>query len=177
MMQSLYLDIYNAANRNARQLLDAGNLLCDAEQYAQAYVLGFSALEEISKGQFAADVFTGLKTEKEFKNLYRDHLDKIERASWAHFDANTPPYNLRALDPNFDNVKRMKPAKPNFRLRQNALYVDIDFRKQTVTEPEKIITEKDARDILHVVDVALIRIWEITGEFGGMQIGTKGFMK
>ncbi len=43
--------------------------------------------------------------------------------------------------------------------------------------PELFITEKDAQDIIHIVEVAFERIWEVTGEFGGMQIGTKGFMK
>lgn len=76
-----------------------------------------------------------------------------------------------------DDVEEMNPDKPIFSKRQAALYVDVDFTKGTITKPADVISEKDARDIIHIVEVALERIWEVTGEFGGMQIGTKGFMK
>ena len=76
-----------------------------------------------------------------------------------------------------DDLEKMTPVAPFFAKRQKALYVDVNFEDGSISKPGGAITEKDARDILHVVDVALQRIWEITGEFGGMQIGTKGFLK
>ena len=177
MRKQAYLDLYNASNKNASALLRAGELLCDKGYFSQAYVLGFSALEEIAKGQFAADVYTGLKTEEDFRSFFKDHAKKIANAGWAHEDASRYPYNLKWVGPDMDDVEKMTPMAPLFAKRQKALYVDVDFEGGSISEPGGAITEKDARDILHVVDVALQRIWEITGEFGGMQIGTKGFMK
>jgi len=41
--------------------------------------LAFTALEEISKSQFAADVYTGFVDEEEIKDFYKDHKSKIRR--------------------------------------------------------------------------------------------------
>jgi len=176
-MKRLYLDIYNAANANAIDLLSAGKNLYRAKKYSQAYVLGFSALEEISKGQLAADVFTGLVSEEKFKNSYRSHTQKIERVEWAHYDASSYPHNLKWIGPDTDDFEQIDPTNPLFSKRQNALFVDVDFKTAKISKPKDVIREKDAKGILHIVDVALERIWEVTGEFGGNQIGTKGFMK
>jgi len=177
MNKSVFLEVYNAGNKNASDLLKATNVLCDAGHYAQAYVLAHTALEEISKSQFAADVFTSLKTEDEFRKFYRDHKNKIASIGWAHHDASSYPHKYKWIGPDMDDVEEMNPEKPQFGKRQAALYVDVDFDTGVVTKPSDIIGEKDARNIIHIVEVALERIWEITGEFGGMQIGTKGFMK
>ena len=177
MSKGVYLEIYNAGNKNASDLLKTANLLCNKDYFAQAYVLAYTALEEISKSQFAADVFTGLCTGNEFKKFYRAHEKKIAGINWAHDDANSYPHKYKWIGPDMDDVEEMNPDKPLFSKRQAALYVDIDFGRGTISKPSEVISEKDARDIIHIVEVALERIWEITGEFGGMQIGTKGFMK
>ncbi len=172
-----YLMIYRAAHNNAIDLLKEAELLYDHECFARAYFLSFSALEEISKSQFAADVFTELHAEEEFERLYRKHEEKIRNVSWVHVDANSYPHNLRWIGPDIDDLEEINPAEPDFRKRLNALYVDIDFKNQKIIIPEEKITEKDAKDIIRLVEVALERIFEVSGEFGGNQIGTKGFMK
>ena len=177
MKKDVFLEIYNAGNRNAYDLKEAAKILCVAGHYVQGYVMAYTALEEISKSQFAADVFTGLRTEDEFKKFYRDHPEKIDSIGWAHNDANSYPYKYKWIGPDMDDVEEMGSDKPLFSKRQSALYVDVDFKTGVVSEPSKVVSEKDTLDIIHVVEVALERIWEITGEFGGMQIGTKGFMK
>ncbi len=177
MEKKTYLEIYNASNRNASNLLRAGQALSGKQKYSQAYVMGFSALEEISKGQCAADVFTGLKTEEDFQKFYKSHQEKIAHAEWAHVDANNYPHNLKWIGPDMEDFERMTPDKPLLSKRHKALYVDVDFVTGVISKPDEVISEMDAQNILHIVEVALERIWEITGEFGGMQIGTKGFMK
>jgi len=177
MREDLFLNIYNSGNKNATELLGAANVLCDTKRYAQAYVLAYTALEEISKSQFAADVFTGLRKEDDFKKFYRAHRDKIANISWAHNDATSYPHKYKWIGPDMDDVVEMNPEEPLFSKRQAALYIDVDFSTGEIYSPSEVVDEKDARDIIHIVDVALERIWEITGEFGGMQIGTKGFMK
>lgn len=172
-----FLEIYRVAHNNAADLLREAELLYDNKCSARAYALAFTALEEISKSQFAADVFTGLYTEEEFKEFYRDHKRKIERTKWAHEDANSYPHNLKWIGPDVDDIERMPPQEPNFHKRQGALYVGIDFDKKKITKPIEQISDTDAREMIRVVEVALERIWEVSGEFGGNQIGTKGFMK
>jgi AbiV family abortive infection protein len=61
--------------------------LFDREKYARAYALAFTALEEISKSQLAADVFTGLITDEEFQECFRDHRKKIARMAGYTYPA------------------------------------------------------------------------------------------
>jgi len=175
--KNIFLDIYNEGNKNAYDLLDSANFLCSKKHYPQAYFLAYTALEEISKSQFAADVFTGLRTQSEFKKFYRAHGDKISNIQWAHYDANSYPYKYKWTGPDVEDVELIKSDEPKFNKRQASLYVDVDFSKGILAKPSDNITAEDARGIIHIVEVALHRIWEVTGEFGGMQIGTKGFMK
>lgn len=174
--EQLYLEIYRKAHKNAVELLSEAEILLKHGKYARAYFLAFTALEEISKSQFAADVFTGLCTEEEFIKIYTKHPKKIQRIEWAHDDANSFPHNLKWVGPDQDDVEEINPKAPIFQKRQDSLYVDADFERQIVYNPEQKISEEDAREIIHIVDVALHRIMEVT-EFWGHQIGTKGFMK
>ena len=176
MEQKIYLEIYKKANENAIGLQNEAKLLIDNSHFARGYALAFTALEEISKGQFAADVYTGLKDEKEFKDFYRNHIKKAERMKWAQNDANTPLYNLKHIGPEFDDYENMSPEEPTFQKRQAAFYLDIDFSASSLLIPKDEISEKDANDMLHIVNVALERIWESV-EHWGHPIGTKGFMK
>jgi AbiV family abortive infection protein len=173
----IFRDIYNAGNKNAYELLKSANILCNKGCFPQAYFLAYTALEEISKSQFSADVFTGLRKEEEFKKFYMNHKNKITNVEWVHEDATSSPYRYKWTGPDRDDFEEMHPDKPLFNKRQSSLYVDVDFNNNTVIKPWDIILEKDAKDIIHIVEVALKRIWEVTGEFGGNQIGTKGFMK
>ena len=172
-----YLEIYRVAHNNAADLLREAELLFDHKYFARAYVLAFTALEEIQKSQFAADVFTGLCAEREFEKFYRDHKRKIERVIWAHADANSYPHNLKWVGPDIDDLERIVSQEPDFGKRLDALYVGVDFKNQKIIKPEEQITDKDAKEMMRLVEVALERIWEVSGEFGGNQIGTKGFMK
>jgi len=172
-----YLEIYKTAHNNAADLLREAELLFDHKYFARTYASAFTAIEEISKSQFAADVFTGLCKEDDFNNFYRDHRSKIERVAWAHLDANSYPHNMKWVGPDVDDVERINPQEPDFQKRQDSLYVGIDFKNQKIIRPIEQITEADAKEMLRIVEVALDRIWEVSGEFGGNQIGTKGFMK
>lgn len=172
-----YLEIYRAAHNNAVDLLEEAELLFDHKHFDRAYALAFTALEEISKSQFAADVFTGLYKEDDFNKFYRNHRSKIRQMAWAHSDANEYPHNLKWIGPDIDDVVKMNPQKPDFQKRQDALYVGIDFEKHKLIRPIEQVSEADAKGIIRVVEVALERIWDVSGEFGGNQIGTKGFMK
>ena len=170
-----YLNIYNEAHNNAVGLLKESQILFDNGCYARSYFLAFTALEEISKSQFAADVFTGFSKEDDFLNFYTNHKDKIRRIGWAHEDANSYPHNIIWVGPDRDDVERVKDSEPLFQKRNDALYVGmID---NNIKLPNEEVSETDAQEIIHIANVAFQRIWEVSGEFGGNQIGTKGFMK
>ncbi len=160
-----FFDLYHAAHENAVDLLEEADILFDAGKFARAYALAFTALEEISKSQLAADVSTGLITKEEFQEHYRDHRKKIGRMVWA--TENARKY-LDAPEGDYVHVE-----KPTFANRMDAMYVSIEG--QQVTSPSDVIDSDAARGILHTSKVAIQRIWEV-GEMGH-QIGTKGFMK
>jgi AbiV family abortive infection protein len=68
-----FLELYRSAHNNAVDLLAEAEILYEKGKHARAFFLGFTALEEISKSQLAADVFTGLIAEEEFFEYYRNH--------------------------------------------------------------------------------------------------------
>jgi len=172
-----FLEIYRTAHNNAADLLREAELLFEHKHFARAYALAFTAIEEISKSQFAADVFTGLQKEEDFEKFYRNHKEKIGRIAWAHLDANSYTHNLKWVGPDVDDLERINPKEPCFDKRQDALYIGVDFQNRKIIKPEEQVSEADAKEMIRIVEVALERIWEVSGEFGGNQIGTKGFMK
>ena len=161
-----FLALYHAALANAGDLVGEAEILFEAEKFARAYMLGFTALEEISKSQLAADVFTGHITEVEFQEYYRDHKKKIGRMLWATKDAK---WYLDEPEGDYVDVEHPKVAN-----RKDALYVSL--KADQLISPSDIIGREDARGIIHTVNVALERIREVT-DFWGHQIGTKGLVK
>src|SRR3989344_2507963 len=169
-----YYKRYVLAYNNAVDLVAEARLLFEHKYFSRAYTLAFTALEEISKSQFAADVFTNFSKEEDFLNFYRNHADKIMRIRWVHYDANSYPHNIIWIGPNRDDVEKIGASKPFLKKRNNSFYVGIENDK--IILPKNEISEKDAKEIIHTVDIAFQRICEIT-ECYGHNIGTKGFMK
>jgi AbiV family abortive infection protein len=165
--KEVYLNTYNESINEAYKLLKEAKLLLESHSFERAYFLGFSALEEISKSQLAADVYTGLISEKEFKKAYKDHKTKISRIKWIQLDGNSYPYfdgdSIRIKD--FDFQKKLK-----------SMYVDVNFNEDKITTPNESVTKEDSKSIIRAVEIGLFRIYDVTIE-NGEQIGTKGFMK
>ena len=165
-LKTEFLELYRAAYNNAIDLLSEAEILFDKEKYARAYFLAFTGLEEISKSQLAADLFTEFIGEEEFKKCYTNHRAKIERMAWASEDAQ------RYLDVEEETYIYIE--EPTIAARMNALYVHFDGKR--VQSPGDIVRREDAKSIIHTLRVAIERIIEVT-EYWGHQIGTKGFMK
>jgi AbiV family abortive infection protein len=174
-MDKTYYEIYALAHNNALELLQEAKLLFSNRAFARAYTLAYISLEEVSKSQFAADVYTNFSTEDQFKKFYRSHEQKLQGVQWVHNDANTWPYNTRWVGPNEDDVETIKPGKPTFDKRQESMYVDVNFSTKTVTAPRNSISENEARDMINLVEVAIQHIDDVEQDQG--RIGTKGFMK
>jgi AbiV family abortive infection protein len=69
-LKTHFLELYRAAYNNAVDLLQHAEILSESGKYRRAYALAFTALEEISKSQLTADVFSGFISEKEFDKHY-----------------------------------------------------------------------------------------------------------
>jgi AbiV family abortive infection protein len=165
--KKIYLDIYLKSLNESRKLLDEAIILFKSGAHERAYFLGFSALEEISKSQIAADVYTGYITEDEFKRIYRDHKEKILRVKWIQLDGNIFPCF------NYDGVRI---NDFDFRKKLGSMYVDVDFIKEEILSPNNAVSIEDAKSIIKAVEVGLNSIYMVTA-INGEQIGTKGFMK
>jgi AbiV family abortive infection protein len=163
----IYLKTYLASISEAYKLLEEAELLFKNEFYPRAYFLGMAALEEISKSQLAADVFTGLIEEVEFKKAFTNHKEKIKRIKWIQIDGNSYPY----FNSDLIQIKDF-----NFQKKLKSMYVDADFKLKKISTPADSITKEDAENIIKAVKVGLHRIYQVTEE-NGEQIGTKGFMK
>ncbi len=157
-MHEEYQQLYHVANNNAMDLLAEAKILFGMGRYARAFFLAFTALEEISKSQLAADVVTGFMSEDEFLDHYRCHPKKIGRMAWATEEAH------RYLE--------MDLQHPDISSRANALYASLKDKK--VQTPTDAITKEDAQGIIRTVEVALESI--TTNDFMGYAIGSKGFM-
>lgn len=161
-----FYKIYAKAHNNAVELLSEAEILFEHKKYARAYFLAFTGLEEISKSQLAADVWTKFMEENDFWKYYNKHDRKIGRVRWASMDAE----DYRDLEDDKHIVIKI----PSVKKRMNALYVDI--KQNAVTSPKDTINSEDAKSLIHTLRVAIDRIVEMT-EYWGHQIGTKGFMK
>lgn len=165
--KEIYLKFYLASIEESYKLLKEAELLFENKSFERAYFLGFAALEEISKSQMAADVFTGFIEENIFKKAYRDHKEKISRVEWIKKDGNSlPDYSYDdVLVKDFDYEKKLK-----------SLYVDGKFNLTEIFTPKDSVSQNDAESVIKAVNVGLDRIRQVT-EKDGEQIGTKGFMK
>lgn len=166
MNKNIFLDLYKHAYNNAIDLLDSAEILFDKKHYPHAYFLAHSALEEISKSQFAADVFTGYISEKEFRKKYLNHEKKLASISWAYHESSEYQHN----------PERTELEQLSFEKRQKALYTDLDFKSKTIKTPTESIDEKDVKDLIDIVNTALSVIFTRT-ECLGLTVGTKGFLK
>ena len=166
-----FLILYERAETNARELLQEAEILFDAGKFPRAYALAFTALEEISKSQLAADVYTGLITEEEFQRHYRDHKKKIGRMLWATEDAK------RYLDsPEGDYVDVQEPTFAN---RMDAMYVSINARRIALVSiaallasvPVRNESNRDRDGNWWISQEQLAKYSYMVGFFDGMELG------
>lgn len=161
-----FYSIYASAHNNAVELLSEAEILFEKEKYARAYFLAFTGLEEVSKSQLAADVWTDFIKEDDFWKHYTDHRRKIGRVRWASLDAE----GYRDLEDEEYIVIKI----PSVKKRMKALYVDI--KPSGISSPEDIISREESKSLIHTLRVAFERII-IMEKYYGHQIGTKGFIK
>lgn len=166
-----YYNIYKEAHNNAVELLNEAKILLKNDKYARAYFLAFTALEEISKSQLAADVYTGFYDEQKYLDIYFNHNKKINMVSWAKYEADDFPM---WIGPDIDDVVNIQTKLPNFKKRNNALYIGHNKNGKLLL-PKKEISIDDVWEIIHIVETAIYKIVET--KLLTERIGTKGFLK
>ncbi|MCJ7507797.1 MAG: AbiV family abortive infection protein, partial [candidate division Zixibacteria bacterium] len=137
MDKKIYYDLYNKAHNNAVELLKEAELLYDNKRYSRSYFLAFTGLEEISKSQLAADVYTGLITENKFNKRYLNHKKKIESVRWASLDAED------YMD--IETEEYLKIQLPSINKRMDALYTNLC--EDTIKTPITEITSENAKSL------------------------------
>lgn len=160
-----FIDLYEMALANASDLHDEASILLNRERFPRAYFLALTGLEELSKALLAADVSTGLVSEKEYRSYYKKHNEKIPRIEWAS----------RETFPNLFKGKRrtIKDPRPTIKKREDSLYVR--RIEDGLSTPAKSISEEDARILCRTLGTAIKRI-ELASEHYGQYIGTKGLI-
>ena len=168
MNKNLFHSIYISAHNNAISLLRESNMLYNNKDYSRSYFLAFTALEELSKSQLAADVYTDFITEKYFFQCFRHHNKKIERIDWSYLDATEQSPN--------EFWEYIETYKPEINKRMESLYVGLNESKDKIICPNDSISKEDSESIINIVESAIHKI-TVKTEYSGEQIGTKGFMK
>lgn len=153
------LDTYRWAHENAIALLDNAQLLEAKGRFARAFAIAATALEEVGKSQYAADVSTGFIAADDFEKNLRDHRHKTQYAGRAVLagDLQRPLLGVKDV------------AEHLFQRRNEALYASPTNRVQDED------FQHDARTLIAYCEAWLERIRRQEGL--SERIGTKAFLK
>lgn len=159
-VQQAALETYQRAHNNAVELVADARVLHKSGRFARAFAIACTALEEIGKSQFAADVYTGFSPPHEFVKMIRDHRFKSAYATRAVVFSFLVEPNLH-LDGDT--------AEELFQLRNDALYAS------PVTEIADANFEDDATTMIEYCETWLETI--VRMEMLAERIGTRAFLK
>lgn len=151
---------YVKCHKNAVDLVSDAEILLAAGKNARSCALAIMAWEELGKSQIAADYYSGVLTDREYKAAFTEHRVKtsyLNRAGAIDGKAMlTVAYNS-TLGHKLEEI------------RQTALYAS------TKNMPREVITQENAKEIIDRVNehIHYIRFAE---EFNG-RIGSKALFK
>lgn len=150
--------VYANGMNNAALILDDAELLAGQKRYARAVALGITAWEELGKSQVAADFYSGVLPEVEYKKAFKSHDFKTS------YLVRTGVIGAAAqVATNSIIGERLE------RIRQNALYVS------ETNDPKNTFIEQHASFVLTRVREHLEYI-NYAEEFNG-RIGSKALFK
>ena len=157
----IVLSVFNKSKKNSMDLLNEARLLLENKSYARAVALAIMSYEELGKSQIAADYYSGILPESEYKKAFKNH----EKTSYA---------NRYAAIGTHEKVKHgyfvdKDVAKTLEQIRQSALYVDEN------NDPSVNFTEEDADLIIRKVSEHHESIQH--AEWSNERIGSKALFK
>ena len=153
--------IFAASHNNAVDLLEEAELLLENSHFARSTALAIMSFEELGKSQIAADFYTGILPEREYKKAFSGH----KKTSFA---------SRHATIGSHENVKYGlwlddRIARELETIRQKALYVAENC------ELVQSFTQEDAEAIISKVNrhIDFISYAEMINE----RIGSKGLFR
>ena len=158
--QSAY-EVYYNSKKNSINLLREADLLLENGFYARAIALAIMSYEELGKSQIAADYFSGILPEDEYKKAFKIHKKTSYASRHAAIGSNEKVKHGLYID---DNI-----AKELELLRQSALYVD------ETNNPLKNFCREDAEIIIQKVNSHIEAIQH--AEWLNQRIGSKALFK
>ena len=159
LAESVYA-AYVHCHNNAVDLLTDAEVLLNAGRYARSFALAILAWEELGKSQIAADYYSGVLTDKEYKVAFKEHRIKSSYLNRAGA-VDGKPFLTVAYNSTLGH--RLEDA------RQAALYAS------DRNIPRDQITADNAREVIERVNehISYIRYAE---DFNG-RIGSKALFK
>jgi len=159
LAHSVYL-AYVKCHNNAVDLISDAEVLLAAGKFARSCALAIMAWEELGKSQIAADYYSGVLTDREYKSAFKEHRVKTSYLNRAGaIDGKT------MLTVAYNSTLGHKLEE----IRQTALYASAN------NMPREAITDENAKEIVDRVNehIHYIRFAE---EFNG-RIGSKAVFK
>lgn len=151
---------------NVIDLVKEAEILFENDKYQRAFVLAFTALEELGKYLIVCDYNNGSVSKQEFEKAFHHHGIKPGYLfNHVEFSENSP---LKIV---YDEKK----YQPYFQRRNNAMYVGWDVKTELVNKPMEQINKDIAFSMIELVrkQAKSIRFAE---ELNG-RIGSKALYK
>ena len=126
--------VFTNSKKNSIDLLNEAKILLENQSYARAVALAIMSYEELGKSQIAADYYSGILPESEYKKAFKSHKKTSYASRYAALGSHEKVKHGYYID---NNV-----AKTLELIRQSALYVDQD------NYPSDNFTEDDAAYII-----------------------------
>ena len=150
--------VYTKGMSNAASILDDAEALAKQKRYARSVALGITAWEELGKSQIAADFYSGVLPEAEYRKGFKNHTFKTSYLARTGVIGMEAPVMTNSII-----------GEKLELIRQNALYVS------ETNDPKNAFTEQHASFVLTRVREHLDYI-NYAEEFNG-RIGSKALFK
>jgi AbiV family abortive infection protein len=154
-------EVFYNSKENSIDLLREAQLLLDNGCYARAVALAIMSYEELGKSQIAADYYSGILPEDEYKKAFKTHKKTSFASRHAAIGSHEKVKYGLFID---DNIARELEL-----LRQNAFYVD------ETNNPSNNFSEEDAEFIIQKVKSHIEAIQH--AEWLNQRIGSKALFK
>jgi len=141
------LALRHACLENADELLEEAQILLSKGKAPRAYMLAFTALEELGKSELVAEYFNDMVPDAEFEEAFRDHKLKLRYLQRA---VSVP----EKTGGSWASAYESELPEPDPQRRMDALYVHYKDRFVPVM-PRQKISAKDAADLIEEVRTAI----------------------
>lgn len=155
------LSVFRASKINSLNLLEEARLLLKNKSYARAIALAIMSYEELGKSQIAADYYSGILPESEYKKAFRKHNKTAYANRYAVIGYHEKVRHGYFVDSSV--------AKTLESIRQMALYADED------NNPSDNFNEEDALMLINKVSEHQEAIQH--AEWLNERIGSKALFK